>query len=67
MKKTVCDICGNYATDEEFIFPCYNQYYAMNRGIKIASFEKLETHKYNLCDKCKIMIANAILIMEKCE
>lgn len=65
MKKIVCDICGKDALEEEFILPCYNRYYAMNRGVKVAAFEQFETCKFNLCDNCKIVIADMISVMRK--
>lgn len=69
MTKTICDICGKdavYGKDgayEEYVLPVVNEYYIINRGVKITAYEKLEVCNYNLCDKCKATLANTINYM----
>lgn len=42
MIKTVCDRCGSEKETKHYVFPMLNEYYAQNRGKKLASFFKYE-------------------------
>lgn len=59
-KKTVCDFCGMDASEEEYIVPLKNTYYAENLGVKLMAFDRMEATTVNLCDSCFITIGNTL-------
>lgn len=60
MIKIVCDRCGGEKETKHYVFPMLNEYYAQNRGIKLASFFKYEDREIDLCSKCELILANII-------
>lgn len=60
MIKIVCDRCGGEKETKHYVFPMLNEYYAQNRGIKLASFFRCEDREIDLCSKCELILANVI-------
>ena len=60
-KKTVCDFCGKDASEEEYIVPLKKTYSAENSvGVKLMTFDRMESTTVNLCDSCFITIGNTL-------
>lgn len=61
--KCTCDICGADASQDEFIVPFVNTYYAMRNGVKLSSFDRIEPCNFNLCFKHYCEIAKVLKSM----
>jgi len=57
-----CDICGDSATEIEFVLPVYDSVIAkFNDGtMYCCSTEEIVPQRFNLCAKCKKKIADYI-------
>lgn len=67
MIQLTCDLCKKEIPFKEkeynqtlFSFPVHNTYYAESRGIKIMSFDRIETTPINLCPNCQHKVADIL-------
>ena len=67
MIQLTCDLCKKEIPFKEkeynqtlFSLPAHRTYNAENRGVKIMSFDRIETVLINLCPSCQHKIADIL-------
>jgi hypothetical protein len=62
----VCDICkANVSNKKEYYVPMYTDWISQINGITVETFVKLEDCNVNLCQDCKVKLANFLNKMKQ--